>query len=143
MADSERARVLTDDRYAEVVRVLKRVLVANLAVASAKIGLGYATGTVSILSDGFHSLTDGASNVVALVGVAIASALGFIAELWWFTDEGPGTHVKWTYTAESRTWLAMPLLFPIIRILWNRYMQSSMRLIKTRAEKEITVVAAR
>ena len=31
-----------------------------------------ATGAVSILSDGFHSLTDSASNIVALVGVSIA-----------------------------------------------------------------------
>src|SRR5687768_9690123 len=30
------------------------------------------TGAVSILSDGFHSLTDSASNVVALVGVSLA-----------------------------------------------------------------------
>jgi cation diffusion facilitator family transporter len=60
------------DRYDDVVRVLWRVLAANLAVALAKIALGYATGTVSILSDGFHSLTDTASNVVALVGVGVA-----------------------------------------------------------------------
>ena len=60
------------DRYAEVVQILRRVLYLNLAVAVAKIGLGYSTGTVSILSDGFHSLTDSASNVVALVGVSIA-----------------------------------------------------------------------
>jgi cation diffusion facilitator family transporter len=60
------------DRYDDVVRVLWRVLYANLGVALAKIVLGYATGTVSILSDGFHSLTDSASNVVALVGVGVA-----------------------------------------------------------------------
>ena len=60
------------DRYAQVVRVLYRVLVLNLAVAIVKIILGYLTGAVSILSDGFHSLTDAASNVVALVGVSIA-----------------------------------------------------------------------
>lgn len=60
------------DRYAQVVRVLYHVLVLNLAVAVIKIALGYATGAVSILSDGFHSLTDAASNVVALVGVSIA-----------------------------------------------------------------------
>jgi cation diffusion facilitator family transporter len=59
-------------RYAEVSRVLTRVLVLNLAVALAKIALGFASGAVSILSDGFHSLTDGASNVVALVGVRMA-----------------------------------------------------------------------
>ena len=60
------------DRYSEVTRVLYRVLFLNLAVALAKIVLGYATGAVSIISDGFHSLTDTASNVVALVGVSVA-----------------------------------------------------------------------
>ncbi len=60
------------DRYSQVSRVLFRVLWVNLAVAVAKITLGYVTGAVSILSDGFHSLTDSASNVVALVGVSVA-----------------------------------------------------------------------
>ena len=60
------------DRYSEVTRVLYRVLFLNLAVALAKIALGYSTGAVSIVSDGFHSLTDTASNVVALVGVSVA-----------------------------------------------------------------------
>jgi divalent metal cation (Fe/Co/Zn/Cd) transporter len=60
------------DRYTDVTRVLTRVLYANLAVALVKIVLGYSTGAVSILSDGFHSLTDSASNVVALVGVSVA-----------------------------------------------------------------------
>jgi cation diffusion facilitator family transporter len=60
------------DRYAEVTRVLNRVLLLNLLVAFSKITLGYYTGAVSILSDGFHSLTDSASNVVALVGVSVA-----------------------------------------------------------------------
>jgi cation diffusion facilitator family transporter len=60
------------DRYSEVNKVLYQVLFLNLAVAAAKIVLGYATGTVSIISDGFHSLTDSASNVVALIGVSVA-----------------------------------------------------------------------
>jgi cation diffusion facilitator family transporter len=71
VADSARAGVLTD-RYAEVTRVLNRVLLLNLLVAFSKIALGYYSGAVSILSDGFHSLTDSASNVVALVGVSVA-----------------------------------------------------------------------
>ena len=33
-------------------------------MAFAKLVLGYATGAVSVLSDGFHSLTDSASNIV-------------------------------------------------------------------------------
>jgi cation diffusion facilitator family transporter len=61
------------NRYAEVSTVLWRVLFLNLIVAAAKIALGYSSGAVSILSDGFHSLTDTASNVVGLFGVRIAS----------------------------------------------------------------------
>src|SRR5262252_6928982 len=60
------------DRYSAVSRVLVRVLFLNLGVAVAKIAFGYASGTVSILSDGFHSLTDAGSNVVGLVGVQAA-----------------------------------------------------------------------
>jgi cation diffusion facilitator family transporter len=60
------------DRYTAVARVLTRVFVLNLLVAVAKIGLGLVTGAVSVLSDGFHSLTDSASNVVAMVGIHIA-----------------------------------------------------------------------
>jgi cation diffusion facilitator family transporter len=52
--------------------VLRRVLALNLLVAVAKIAFGGLTNTVSILSDGFHSLTDTASNVVALVGISVA-----------------------------------------------------------------------
>ena len=63
---------MSSDRYAGVARVLTRVLVLNLAVALAKIAFGYASGAISILSDGFHSLTDAASNVVGLVGVYAA-----------------------------------------------------------------------
>ena len=47
-------------------------MLLNLLVAVAKIVLGHLTGAVSILSDGYHSLTDSASNVVALVGIAVA-----------------------------------------------------------------------
>ncbi len=60
------------DRYAAVSGVLIRVLFLNLAVAVAKIGFGYASGAISILSDGFYSLTDAASNVVGLIGVNAA-----------------------------------------------------------------------
>ena len=70
-ASSERGRV-PDARYQAVTRVLVARPVPQPAVAVAKIALGYATGAVSILSDGFHSLTDSASNVVGLVGRARA-----------------------------------------------------------------------
>jgi cation diffusion facilitator family transporter len=61
-----------DSRYPEVRTVLVRILYLNLIVAVAKLSFGYSSGTISILSDGFHSLTDAASNVAALVGVRVA-----------------------------------------------------------------------
>ena len=61
-----------ESRYSEVRKVLVRILFLNLAVALAKIVFGQISGSISILSDGFHSLTDGASNVVALVGLRLA-----------------------------------------------------------------------
>ncbi|HET7697428.1 MAG TPA: cation diffusion facilitator family transporter [Vicinamibacterales bacterium] len=72
MADGAREGVLIPARHQEVSRVLTRVLVLNLAVAAAKLVLGYATGAVSVLSDGFHSLTDSASNIIGLVGLRAA-----------------------------------------------------------------------
>lgn len=48
------------------------MLLLNLGVAIAKIAFGYSSGAISILSDGFHSLTDTASNVCGLVGINAA-----------------------------------------------------------------------
>src|SRR5688572_10700652 len=66
-------RLSPAERAVQISRVLARVLALNLAVAFAKIFYGYSAGAVSILSDGLHSLTDGASNVVALVGTRAAT----------------------------------------------------------------------
>lgn len=72
VAGPARESLLT--RASEVSAVLYRVLFLNLIVATAKIALGLSTGAVSVLSDGYHSLTDTASNVVGIVGVRIAGA---------------------------------------------------------------------
>jgi cation diffusion facilitator family transporter len=81
VADGARARVLNTDpehlpkpatRHQTVSRVLFRVLIVNLVVAVAKLVLGYGTGAVSIVSDGFHSLTDSAANVIGIVGLRAA-----------------------------------------------------------------------
>ena len=60
-------------RFSQISRVLVQVFILNLVVATAKIVLGFTSGAVSVLSDGFHSLTDTASNVVAIIGVKVAS----------------------------------------------------------------------
>lgn len=56
---------------------------------------------------------------------------------WWFTDNGTGTKVKWSYSAEATSLLTVPLLAPVLKILWNRSMRSCLSRIKTLAEKEL------
>lgn len=63
----------SEERIAEIRRVLLLILVLNVGVALAKVGWGYAAGSVSMVADGFHSLFDGASNVVGLVGLSLAA----------------------------------------------------------------------
>jgi cation diffusion facilitator family transporter len=59
-------------RDSAVRRVLWIVLVLNGAVALAKLIVGGLSGSISMVADGFHSLTDGASNVVGLIAMSIA-----------------------------------------------------------------------
>jgi cation diffusion facilitator family transporter len=61
------------DRFASVRRVLWRVLWLNLLVAGAKLAYGIATGAISIVADGIHSLLDSSSNVIGLLGANMAS----------------------------------------------------------------------
>jgi cation diffusion facilitator family transporter len=56
-----------------VRRVLWVVLGLNLAVAAAKLGLGQWIGSLALTADGFHALLDSSSNVVGLVGLAVAA----------------------------------------------------------------------
>src|SRR5664279_2024885 len=61
----------TDARQ-EVRRVLIVTMLLNFVVAFGKIGIGLATGAISITADGFHSLMDGTANVVGLFANRIA-----------------------------------------------------------------------
>ncbi len=60
-------------RRDKVRQVLLYTLVLNIAVAAAKIFYGYTIDSISMLSDGFHSLSDGASNIIGLIGIWVAS----------------------------------------------------------------------
>ncbi len=60
-------------RIARIRRVLIIVLVLNVLVATAKLGWGYVAGSISMVADGFHSLFDGASNVIGLIGLGLAA----------------------------------------------------------------------
>lgn len=97
------------DRYSAVSRTLLVVLFLNLAVAAAKIALGLATGAISVLSDGFHSLTDTGSNVVALVGVRLARRPP--------DDDHPYGHRKFETMASLG--ILLFLLVVLVEVLWT------------------------
>jgi len=71
MAELEGGTATTRDRA--VRRILVVVLFLNVAVAVAKLVVGGLSASISMVADGFHSLTDGASNVVGLIAMSIAS----------------------------------------------------------------------
>ncbi|HTV25723.1 MAG TPA: cation diffusion facilitator family transporter [Polyangiaceae bacterium] len=64
---------MSEERTRGIRRVLLFTLLLNLLVASLKIGVGTLTHTLSVRADGFHSLTDGFSNVLGLIGMWWAS----------------------------------------------------------------------
>lgn len=59
-------------RHKEVRRVLVNVLLLNFLVAFAKIFFGIFSSCASITADGFHSLSDGTSNILGIIGINIA-----------------------------------------------------------------------
>jgi cation diffusion facilitator family transporter len=113
VAGPSRAGVLTI-RTAGVSTVLYRVLLLNFLVAAAKIALGLTTGAVSVLSDGFHSLTDTASNIVAIIGVRAASAPP--------DDEHPYGHRKFETMASVGILLFLLLVVrEVLQAAWERF----------------------
>ena len=102
---------LPSDRYTSVARVLWRVLALNVGVATAKIIFGYSSGTISVLSDGFHSLTDAASNVVGLVGVRAANRPP--------DEEHPYGHRKYETVAAGA--VTVFLLLVMVEVLRNAF----------------------
>jgi cation diffusion facilitator family transporter len=93
------------------------VLALNLIVATAKIAFGYASGAISVLSDGFHSLTDGAANIVALVGIHAARQPP--------DADHPYGHRKYETVAAAALTLFLLVLF--VEVLRNAFMHLSGR----------------
>lgn len=58
---------MTYDNRSEVRKVLIITLLLNLLVIGLKGFLGYMTGSLSLLADALHSVTDGANNVLGLI----------------------------------------------------------------------------
>ena len=102
------------ERYQHVASVLARVFLLNLAVAVAKLALGYVTGAVSVVSDGFHSLTDCFSNIAALVGVRVARKPP--------DHDHPYGHRKYeTIAAAAIAVFLILVMIEIVETAWGRF----------------------
>jgi cation diffusion facilitator family transporter len=64
---------MKDDNLKKIRTVLWVILFANFFVAAVKLIVGTLIKSASLTADGFHSLTDGSSNIVGLVGVRLAA----------------------------------------------------------------------
>lgn len=63
-----------DATRAGVRRVLWITLGLNVAVSASKILVGYLSGSLAMIADGYHSLLDGSNNVIGLVVTGLAYA---------------------------------------------------------------------
>jgi len=58
--------------YQEIRKILGVILILNWIVALAKIAYGLISRCSSMTADGFHSLSDGTSNIIGLLGIHFA-----------------------------------------------------------------------
>ena len=65
--------LIANQRTRGIRRVLVTILMLNVAVAVAKLVYGLLTNSLSMTADGLNSMMDGASNVIGLIGVSVAS----------------------------------------------------------------------
>jgi len=61
------------NRFQQIRRILIYILILNWGVAAAKLIYGWLISSASMKADGFHSFSDGASNLVGLLGIWVAS----------------------------------------------------------------------
>lgn len=64
---------MSSENFKKIRQVLWVILFANIFVAVLKIVIGAIIQSSSMSADGFHSLTDGSSNIVGLIGIGLAS----------------------------------------------------------------------
>jgi cation diffusion facilitator family transporter len=105
-------------RQRRVRFVLVVVLLLNLAVATAKIVLGLLIGSLAVTADGFHSLLDGSSNVIALVGVAVAARPPD-------PNHAYGHHRYETLASLAVAGLMLLALFGLVQGAWSRLQTGS------------------
>ena len=65
--------MMKDKNYKKIKYILFVILILNIIVAVSKIVMGNISKSSAMSADGFASLADGLSNVIAIVGVYLAS----------------------------------------------------------------------
>ncbi len=98
-------------RTRDVRFVLWTVLALNLGVAGAKLLYGMVTGSLSMQADGFHSLFDGVSNVVGLVGLWIAA----------FPPDADHPYGHKKYETLAAASIGAMLVMTCLYLLWTSY----------------------
>jgi cation diffusion facilitator family transporter len=98
-------------RTKDVRFVLWAVLVLNLVVAGAKLLYGVMTGSLSMQADGFHSLFDGVSNVVGLIGLWLAA----------FPPDADHPYGHKKYETLAAASIGAMLVMTCLYLLWNSY----------------------
>ena len=63
----------SEERFRQIRRILVYILILNWGVAAAKLIYGWLTRSASMTADGFHSFSDGSSNIIGLLGIWVAS----------------------------------------------------------------------
>ncbi|GAA0755142.1 cation diffusion facilitator family transporter [Clostridium sartagoforme] len=66
-------RKIENNNYKKVKLILLVLLGANLIVAVSKILIGLVINSSSVMADGFHSISDSASNIIGIIGIVLAS----------------------------------------------------------------------
>ncbi len=72
-AARSKEKLSSEERYLKIRWVLIYVLFLNWGVAAAKLLYGWLTRSASMTADGFHSFSDGSSNIIGLLGIWISS----------------------------------------------------------------------
>jgi cation diffusion facilitator family transporter len=72
-AERSKEKLSPEERYLKIRQVLIYVLFMNWGVAAAKLFYGWVIRSTSMTADGFHSFSDGSSNIIGLIGIWIAS----------------------------------------------------------------------
>jgi cation diffusion facilitator family transporter len=116
-----------DGRHYNRIRfVLLSVLALNWAVAAAKMILGYLTRCESMAADGLHSLSDGASNIIGLVGIALSSRP--------VDEDHPYGHKKY------ETFFSLGIAVLLIMVAFNLIRESAVHVFHP-AEPEVNILS--